>query len=109
MPQVLRNRPLEALLAYFTVSAMHLYSLAPRTMAGSAERALACMPVLLINLFMPFLVDRHSEPCLFIVAVFAVAWQANFKARPCMHGTYAVEHSLLLQDKPACQEAAVAS
>ena len=68
--QVLRDRPMEALLVYFTVSAMHIYSIAQRTKAGSAERALACSPVLLINLFVPFLVDRHIEPCLYITAVF---------------------------------------
>ena len=78
---MLQDRKGEVLLAYYTLSALHLYTVARRTKAGSAERALACAPMLLLNFCVPFLFDRHTEPCLLLVIVFGVTWQANFKVR----------------------------
>ena len=72
---------MEILLGYYTLAALHVYHLGRRTKAGSVERALACMPILPCNLFVPFLFDRHEEPCLFLIMVFGVTWQANFKVR----------------------------
>jgi hypothetical protein len=78
---MLQDRKVEILLGTYTLAALHVYNLGQRTKAGSAERALACMPVFLCNLFVPFLFDRHKEPCLFLIMVFGTTWQANFKAR----------------------------
>ena len=69
------------LLVYCTLTGWLLHRVAKRTAAGSLERTLTCIPVLLGNLLVPLLFSPVDDLLLYCLLCFVVLWLASFKVR----------------------------
>jgi hypothetical protein len=81
---------LAAVLAYCTVVALFLHKVVKRWPPGSIQCTMACLPVLLSNLMVPWLFDRKAELLTFVSICFLMVWLTQFKVRQCSMPTCVV-------------------
>ena len=72
---------LAAVLAYCTAVALYLHNAVKTWPPGSIKCTMACLPVLLSNLMVPWLFDREAELLTFVSICFLTVWLSQFKAR----------------------------
>ena len=65
--------------AYCTVTALYLHNVAKRWPPGCLQCTMACLPVLLANLLVPWLFDRSAELIFFVCTCFIFVWLSEFK------------------------------
>ena len=68
-------------LTYCTLTGWLLHRVAKRTAAGSLERTLTCIPVILGNLLAPSLFSPVDDLLTYCLLCFVVLWLASFKVR----------------------------
>lgn len=75
------NTRLEILLFYCILGGSYLYYVASFIKPGTIQRMLASGPILLGNIFVPFIFDPVHEVCTAMSVVFLLTWLGTFKVR----------------------------